>query len=437
LRSILPHETNHTSPSVIVTLSYASSRRSIYRPVRHFYIAESLAGHAANLLLVGVFFYTQKMFGWGIEKNLLLACGQGAFYMTGALSAGKISGKFGRRNMLLCLQPIMICLAAMAIIFPRPLVITMILLIYPGFAATAWPALESLISQGADGHVLIKRLSMYNLTWSATNAVTLAISGVIIQHFPVGLFVLPIIAHVLAGCFIRFGGGSNSVAEQTPIPHHAEPEPELLQMRTLALWLSRIALPSTYVVVYSLSAMMPSLPVMHSLQTQTKTLVSAVWLVSRWFAFLILGATSFWHTRPRLMLTATAIMLVAFLGITVRPSDLFPSAHVPQAIDLLAMITWQILLGMVLGIIYSASLYFGMVLSDGATEHGGYHEALIGLGSVLGPGTAAVAHMIQPEGISLSVTAVAGLIGISLASATTACAFAAKRKTPGFPIETS
>ena len=28
----------------------------------------------------------------------------------------------------------------------------------------------------------------------------------------------------------------------------------------------------------------------------------------------------------------------------------------------------------------------GMVLSDGSTEHGGYHEALIGLGSVLGPG---------------------------------------------------
>ena len=43
------------------------------------------------------------------------------------------------------------------------------------------------------------------------------------------------------------------------------------------------------------------------------------------------------------------------------------------------MIAWQIVLGVTMGLIYSGSLYFGMVLSEGSTEHGGYHEALIGM----------------------------------------------------------
>jgi hypothetical protein len=64
--------------------------------------------------------------------------------------------------------------------------------------------------------------------------------------------------------------------------------------------------------------------------------------------------------------------------------------------------------------IYSASLYFGMVLSQGSTDHGGYHEALIGLGGALGPAAAAAAHLVQPNGIGLSIAAVAGLIGVSL-----------------------
>ena len=59
-----------------------------------------------------------------------------------------------------------------------------------------------------------------------------------------------------------------------------------------------------------------------------------------------------------------------------------------------------------MGMIYSASLYFGMVLSDGSTEHGGYHEALIGLGSILGPGTAALTQLVWRGDIRAGVAAV-------------------------------
>jgi hypothetical protein len=202
-------------------------------------------------------------------------------------------------------------------------------------------------------------------------------------------------------------------------PAHAEPEPELLAKRTLAMWLARIALPATYVVVYGLAAMMPLLPVMRPLDTAHRTLVGSVWMIARFGAFLGLGATIWWHTRPRVLLVAAAMMLVAFIGVTVRPSDLLGDA-IPFRMDVSSMIVWQIVLGAMMGMIYSASLYFGMVLSDGSTEHGGYHEALIGLGSILGPGTAALTQLIWRGDIRAGVAAVCCVIGLSVVAATLA-----------------
>jgi hypothetical protein len=96
------------------------------------------------------------------------------------------------------------------------------------------------------------------------------------------------------------------------------------------------------------------------------------------------------------------------------------------------MVGWQIALGAVMGMIYSASLYFGMVLSDGSTEHGGYHEALIGLGSILGPGTAALTQLIWRGDLRAGVAAVCCLIGLSVLAAAVATVKASSRGS-GFP----
>jgi len=85
--------------------------------------------------------------------------------------------------------------------------------------------------------------------------------------------------------------------------------------------------------------------------------------------------------------------------------------------SLTTIVAWQLVLGVVMGTIYSASLYFGMVLSDGSTEHGGYHEALIGLGSVLGPGAGALAQWLRPGDLRFGIYAVAGVMGASILAA--------------------
>jgi hypothetical protein len=81
------------------------------------------------------------------------------------------------------------------------------------------------------------------------------------------------------------------------------------------------------------------------------------------------------------------------------------------------MILWQIALGVAMGLIYSASLYFGMVLSDGSTAQNAYHEALIGLGCVLGPGSGALAEMFFPGNPHASVAAVGTILWLSVLAA--------------------
>jgi len=228
------------------------------------------------------------------------------------------------------------------------------------------------------------------------------------------VFAVPLGIHlVIVGIIVsRRGYGmpdEDTVAEATqptaaPGHVHIDPEPALVRQRTLALWLSRIALPSTYVVIYSLSALMPLLPVMQKLDTTTQTAVGSVWMVSRWAVFWALGATLFWHTRPMLLLVAATLMGAAFIGVT-------------APVGLAGMIVAQIFLGAALGLIYTASLYFGMVLSEGSTEHAGYHEALIGLGQVLGPGAGALTQWRWRESLPASAIAVSSLIAVSVVAA--------------------
>jgi hypothetical protein len=401
------------------------------RPLWPVYVCESLSSVGAVLLTVGIFFFTERYFRWGLVQNFALAAAQGAVYVAGSLAAERVAGRFGRRRGLIALYCVLTVLALLAAVAPTPAWLVAALLAYVLVIAMCWPALESLAASGADAHTMSKRVGAYNLVWSGANAVTFAVCGAIITHWRPGIFVIPALAHVISAVILwRKPTVDPAVAApgDAPAPAHAEPEPELVARRTLAMWLARISLPATYVVVFSLAAMMPLLPVMQPLDTAQRTLAGSVWMVARFLAFLYLGATVWWHTRPRMLLVAATIMLVAFLGVTVRPSDLLGDA-IPFRVDLASMLGWQIALGAVMGLIYSASLYFGMVLSEGSTEHGGYHEALIGLGSILGPGTAALTQLVWRGDLGAGVAAVACIIGLSVAAAAIATIKAGARGT--------
>ena len=400
---------------------------------------EALSSAAGTLLSIGTSFYMKDRFGWGMRENFLLAAAQGLVYVPGALSAGRVTRILGRAGALCAAYAVLTALSLAAWHFANTGAaasagaVATVLLAYTCVIGISWPTLESMVATG-DPAGLARRLAAYNVVWPAAGAAAIAIEGTIITHWPQGVFLIPALIHAIALLLVipslRKRPPSSAASQPSPSPSsaacgfanqepphatesepapHPAPEPELLRKRTLALWMSRTALPATYTVIYGLMPLMPFLGVMKNLSPPSQTAVASVWLFTRWIAFIVLALGTWWHTRPRLLLWAAVAMLVAFFGMTLPPTH---GRH--PALDLAFMIAWQAVLGAALGMIYSASLYFGMVLSEGSTEHGGYHEALIGLGWVLGPTAGVLAQHLRPTQPALAIAAVGAVIAASV-----------------------
>jgi MFS family permease len=401
-------------------------------PVRHqlllLYAAEAANAISAILLVVGLSFYTSHRFNWGARENFSVAAFQGVFYMLGALLAKGISQRWGRERSLLWLYSGMAAFAiAVSVSASMTWAVTTALLVVmeTGLVAASWPMLESLVSAAGEPSRLSKRLGLYNVIWSAVGAIAVAASGAVIQHAPAWAFFEIIAAgHLLAGALIFYRTrvvnpqyDRGDPAQSQARPEHKKPsatrpllDGTIVRRHHLALWLSRVALPSTYVVVYSVAPALPSLHAIKQLTPTIATVVGSTWLIARAAAFAVTGSTTFWHKRPGLMFLASVTMLFAFIG-TIVPGAL-------TKMDLLhalsAMVIAQIVLGFSIGTIYAASLYFGMAVSAGSTRHGGYHEALIGLGQILGPLLGATMQWIYPGTLWPAVTAISGVVLISV-----------------------
>jgi hypothetical protein len=63
-----------------------------------------------------------------------------------------------------------------------------------------------------------------------------------------------------------------------------------------------------------------------------------------------------------------------------------------------------------LGLIYYSSLFYSMDAGDAKGEHGGIHEAAIGLGNFAGPAIGAASLHFFPAHTSNGVLAVSGLL---------------------------
>jgi MFS family permease len=369
------------------------------------YLLEGMTSISATLLNVGVFYYAVHEWKWQARHNLVLSMAFNAVYMVGALSAGHVTHRFGRRMTLAVGAALSAATALAAGAFNASLPSAALIIFYSGLVSFFWPAISSLVSNNGPHEGMSRRLGIYNLVWAGTFAVSVAMTGTIIKLAPMLLFAIPVVLHgliaILAMTRIReMPDGVADAADDAP-----QPEPALLHQRTLALWLSRIALPGTFILTSSLWAMFPLLPSVRELDPVVKTIVTSVILIARVLAFAVLTFTIAWHSRPRLLLTATIVILMAYLGITIRPSDLL-GGDISMRVDLISLIFWQIVAGVCLGLIYSASLYFGMVLSRGSARQGGYHESLIGLGGVIGPGIAAAVQWQYPGNIRAGITPV-------------------------------
>ncbi|MEI9863429.1 MAG: hypothetical protein WDN00_02520 [Limisphaerales bacterium] len=111
-----------------------------------------------------------------------------------------------------------------------------------------------------------------------------------------------------------------------------------------------------------------------------------------------------WHYRFRWLALAFTLLIISFAVILISPS---------LAVILLA----QLFFGAAIGLIYYSSLYYSMDASETKSEHGGIHEAVIGLGNCAGPTVGALSLKFLPQfqnsgAVAVSVLLLFGFSGL-------------------------
>ena len=107
-------------------------------------------------------------------------------------------------------------------------------------------------------------------------------------------------------------------------------------------------------------------------------------MFARLAAFFILWQWEGWHYRFRWLAGAFIAMIGSFAALLLIPS-------------LTVVVVAQIAFGLAVGLIYYSSLFYSMEVGSTKGEHGGFHEALIGVGLCVGPGIGAASLKLGPQ----------------------------------------
>ena len=284
-----------------------------------------------------------------------------------------------------------------------------------------WPSLEALIAEGRDARELPRMIGIYNLVWSGAGALAYFCGGVIFERLgEKSLFLLPASIHAVQLLILawihREHAQSSGVRMEIPSPQRGEGassfRDQLVEGPALAkptspvarsfLRMAWLANPFAYIAINTIVAVIPQLAAGFHLSPMFAGFFCSIWLFVRLGTFLLLWQWPAWHYRFGWLLSAFVGLVVSFTFLLLVP-------------NLFVLIASQVIFGLSIGLIYYSSLFYSMDVGETKGEHGGIHEAAIGLGIFLGPAVGATALRLPPQFPNSGAWAVSGLLTIGLA----------------------
>jgi len=165
-----------------------------------------------------------------------------------------------------------------------------------------------------------------------------------------------------------------------------------------------LANPFAYIAINTLIAVIPGIAHKFNLSPMFAGFICSLWCFARLGTFVMLWHWPDWHYKFRWLAAAFAILIASFAAILMSP-------------NLAVLITAQIFFGGAIGLIYYSSLFYSMDAGDTRGEHGGIHEAAIGLGNCVGPAVGALSLEFLPQfqnsgAIAVSVLLLCGFGGL-------------------------
>lgn len=372
------------------------------------FILEGLNSFATTFYFYYLYFFMQKQFGFGDKANLVLAAFSGLVYMFAVWWGGRFAQRAGCFTALKIGFVIMIAALAVGTQLDSAtghMVVMLATTLGMGFT---WPPLEALVSEGETPVRLPRIIGLYNVVWAGLGALAYFIGGAMLEKLGLkSLFVVPMaILVVQLALTVRLEREAKNLQTSPPPSPPVEgsgvgsfqplnPRPIARAKAFLRMaWLTN---PFAYIAINTLVAVMPGVAGRLGLSTTLAGFCCSVWCFARLGAFFALWFWPGWHYQFRWLLGSYLALVVSFAVILVVPS-------------LAVLVTSQLVFGVAIGLIYYSSLFYSMDVGKTKAEHGGIHEATIGLGNFAGPAVGAAALHFLPHSPHSSTVAVGALL---------------------------
>jgi predicted MFS family arabinose efflux permease len=160
---------------------------------------------------------------------------------------------------------------------------------------------------------------------------------------------------------------------------------------------------------------MPGLATALGLSPTQVGLFCSIWFFARLVSFGVLWRWTGWHYRFRFLVVGYVLLMTSFLTILLAP-------------NVAVLVIGQIVFGTSAGMTYYSSLFYSMDLSEARAEHGGLHEAGIGLGICAGPAVGALSLQMFPAWPHAGAMAVTGVLAGGLVAMLTVWRRGARRR---------
>ena len=341
------------------------------------YLPVLLLDFAYSSILTNTAFYSSYL---GLSSTFLgvLMAVTTAFFTVLAIPFGRLSDRIERRHIL---YAACLVLGAVSIGLPYCRNSTHLMLIFPGIGismALFWPAYEAWLAEREGGGQLIRRVMLFNLFWSIGITLGPAFSSYLYGDAnPFKPFYLAGIMTLLTLVTIMANSWRTSIPPINIDANTAEP-PETLYpprpVRTSYLNIARCANFTSWFTLGVLRRLAPKLTKeMGMLPSTFGNLMLTLGGVQT-LAFVLLGTgySTRWHYRFSPMLVVQLLAVISFLGI-------WNIQH-----TLLWVFAFGII-GVSAAFTYFSSLYYGLDRHVDKGNKSGWHEAILGLGILLGP----------------------------------------------------
>lgn len=324
-----------------------------------------------SLIERGILFYTQDKLGFSQSDNLWLALLFGIAYMVGALGSHRASRALGERRWLI-LMIVSHFVLHLALATEPSVVLVFVLNTVLGLSSgSKWPVVESYMSAGLTPREAVSSVGRFNMAWSSSVVIAVAVSGVLIETWSPSLFLVPAALNVVTFVLL-WRLPAKPIHLEHDHPHRPNPR-QITRLKSL-LVSSRWSMFGSYTLMFLLAPLLPFIFADRlKFDPGPATLLASLIDLSRFLTFLIMWRWIGWHGKRSVLVLGIALMPVGFLMTLLGG-------------ELMTVLLGEAIFGIAAGMTYYAALYYAMIVQNAAVEAGGTHEGLIGSGFAVGPG---------------------------------------------------